>query len=71
MKQIIRLLFSLQARKRAGNPFHAEGKVSEKIVGELADIHVKRTDLRAIKIIGAGQFGKVYLAMQVAANDEG
>lgn len=53
-----------EAKKRAGNPFRAMGANDKKITGPLMMAHVSRKDLTAIKIIGAGQFGKVYLAMQ-------
>eukprot|EP00048_Salpingoeca_helianthica_P004078 m.73515 g.73515 ORF g.73515 m.73515 type:complete len:695 (+) comp13038_c1_seq1:54-2138(+) len=56
-----------EAKARAGNPFLAQGRERDRIEGPLADCQVKRTELRAIKIVGAGQFGKVFLAIQTSA----
>eukprot|EP00042_Codosiga_hollandica_P054410 m.736092 g.736092 ORF g.736092 m.736092 type:complete len:726 (+) comp58894_c0_seq2:49-2226(+) len=52
-----------EAKRRAGDPFTPQGDV-EPVVGDLAGVQIQRRDLRAIKVIGAGQFGKVYLCMQ-------
>jgi hypothetical protein len=49
-------------KKRDGNPFKAVGRDREVITGPLVDIQLRRKQLRAIKAIGAGQFGKVYLS---------
>ena len=52
-----------EARKLQGNPFRAQGPAStEPLTGTLADLQLQRKDLRPLKPIGAGQFGKVYLA---------
>lgn len=46
------------------NPFEATSK--ERVVpeGNLFSKQIHRSDLKAIEIIGAGQFGAVYLATQ-------
>eukprot|EP00045_Choanoeca_perplexa_P007817 m.71964 g.71964 ORF g.71964 m.71964 type:complete len:715 (-) comp14231_c0_seq1:106-2250(-) len=49
-------------KKRDGNPFKAVGRDREVVTGPLVDIQLRRKQLRAIKAIGAGQFGKVYLS---------
>ena len=51
-----------EAKARAGNPLLPVGRVREKVEGPLATVQVARKGLTAIKAIGAGQFGKVYLA---------
>lgn len=51
-----------EAKARAGNPLLPMDKVRDMIEGPLAALQVPRKDLVAIKAIGAGQFGKVYLA---------
>lgn len=48
-----------EARARAGNPLLPMGRVREKVEGPLAGFQVERKHLKAIKAIGAGQFGKV------------
>jgi serine/threonine protein kinase len=49
-------------KAKAGNPFAAAGVVWEKMEGPLASHFIPRRALTPIKAIGAGQFGKVYLA---------
>eukprot|EP00039_Didymoeca_costata_P032399 m.37680 g.37680 ORF g.37680 m.37680 type:complete len:740 (+) comp9339_c0_seq1:250-2469(+) len=51
-----------EAKARAGNPLLPMGRVREKVDGVLSSVQVARKGLTAIKAIGAGQFGKVYLA---------
>lgn len=51
-----------EAKARAGNPLLPMGVVREKVEGPLAAMQIDRKPLVAIKAIGAGQFGKVYLA---------
>jgi serine/threonine protein kinase len=51
-----------EAKARAGNPLLPMGVVREKVEGPLAAVQINRKPLVAIKAIGAGQFGKVYLA---------
>lgn len=51
-----------EAKARAGNPLLPMDKVRDVVEGPLAALQVPRKDLIAIKAIGAGQFGKVYLA---------
>eukprot|EP01147_Barroeca_monosierra_P009143 gene9143-1441_t len=51
-----------EARKRLGNPFRAKGPPSQFISGKLTTCQVSRNLLKPIKAIGAGQFGKVFLA---------
>jgi serine/threonine protein kinase len=51
-----------EAKARAGNPFLPIGRERDKVEGPLHQFQFNRKDLRAIKAIGAGQFGRVYLA---------
>lgn len=51
-----------EAKARAGNPFLPIGRERDKVEGPLSQYQFNRKDLRAIKAIGAGQFGRVYLA---------
>jgi len=51
-----------EAKARAGNPLLPMGRVREKVEGPLEGVQISRKGLTAIKAIGAGQFGKVYLA---------
>ncbi len=48
----------------------AQGRERQRVEGPLADCVVRRADLRALKIVGAGQFGKVYLALQAGPSGE-
>eukprot|EP00043_Microstomoeca_roanoka_P019180 m.212758 g.212758 ORF g.212758 m.212758 type:complete len:1003 (-) comp16950_c2_seq1:283-3291(-) len=52
-------------RAEADNPFNATGK-SEIDVSDLFPPHllISRRDIKAIKVLGAGQFGTVWLALQ-------
>lgn len=52
-----------EAKARAGNPFLPIGRIRERAEGPLAEHQFPRKDLRAIKAIGAGQFGRVFLAL--------
>ncbi|EDQ88238.1 uncharacterized protein MONBRDRAFT_32895 [Monosiga brevicollis MX1] len=50
-------------KDRVGNPFRALGKKREAVSSSaLAAIQLPRKSLKAVKAIGAGQFGKVYLS---------
>eukprot|EP00730_Choanoeca_flexa_P005608 TRINITY_DN11985_c0_g1_i2.p1 TRINITY_DN11985_c0_g1~~TRINITY_DN11985_c0_g1_i2.p1 ORF type:complete len:710 (+),score=227.01 TRINITY_DN11985_c0_g1_i2:92-2221(+) len=49
-------------KNRKSNPFRAVGGEREVITGPLTDIQLRRKQLRAVKAIGAGQFGQVYLS---------
>ncbi|EGD82696.1 TK/HMTK protein kinase [Salpingoeca rosetta] len=63
-----------EARKRLGNPFRPAASSRNQQVGGaapiLAPLQVPRRQLRPIKAIGAGQFGKVYLAAYGDEDDE-
>lgn len=49
----------------ANSPFTPEPKAPrEKPTGLLAALQIRRGNLRAVKMLGAGQFGEVYLAFQ-------
>eukprot|EP00730_Choanoeca_flexa_P015578 TRINITY_DN7183_c0_g1_i2.p1 TRINITY_DN7183_c0_g1~~TRINITY_DN7183_c0_g1_i2.p1 ORF type:complete len:694 (+),score=209.78 TRINITY_DN7183_c0_g1_i2:106-2187(+) len=47
---------------RKGNPFMPMSSVIEAVQGDLAEAQIPRIELKAIKPLGAGQFGEVYLA---------
>lgn len=51
-----------EAKARAGNPLLPMGKIRDTVTGPLASVEIPRKDLVAVKAIGAGQFGKVFLA---------
>lgn len=51
-----------EAKARAGNPLLPMGKIRETVTGPLAEREIPRKNLVALKAIGAGQFGKVFLA---------
>eukprot|EP00051_Salpingoeca_urceolata_P016387 m.216844 g.216844 ORF g.216844 m.216844 type:complete len:729 (+) comp18661_c3_seq2:315-2501(+) len=51
-----------EAKARAGNPLLPVGRERDRVEGPLKEYQMSRKDLQAIKAIGAGQFGKVYLA---------
>lgn len=51
-----------EAKARAGNPLLPMGKIRETVTGPLAAVEIPRKELIAVKAIGAGQFGKVFLA---------
>jgi len=51
-----------EAKARAGNPLLPMGKIRETVTGPLAEVEIPRKELIAVKAIGAGQFGKVFLA---------
>ena len=54
-------------KKRGSNPFQpAAGAEREQPKGDLALKQIHRGDLKAMKVLGAGQFGEVYLAIQSA-----
>ncbi len=59
-----------EAKARAGNPLLPMGVVREKVEGPLAACQISRKGLAAIKAIGAGQFGKVYLAIVDGNEDD-
>lgn len=60
-----------EARKRQGNPFRGQGQAStEPLEGPLGTRQLLRKNLHAVKAIGAGQFGKVYLAEYDTRDDE-
>jgi hypothetical protein len=59
-----------EAKARAGNPLLPMGIVREKVEGPLATRQIPRKGLAAIKAIGAGQFGKVYLAINEGNESE-
>ena len=50
---------------RQGNPFAAISSVRDTVPVSLFPIQIHRADLMAKKVIGMGQFGEVYLALQV------
>jgi hypothetical protein len=62
--------FAEEQKKLGGNPFQPHGE-REAPPGDLARKQVRRDDLVAIKPIGAGQFGQVFLANQAVAPGEG
>jgi len=51
-----------EAKARAGNPLLPMGKIKDTVTGPLAEVDLPRKDMVAVKAIGAGQFGKVFLA---------
>lgn len=51
-----------EEQKNKKNPFLAAGESREKSPESLAKLQVRRGTLSPIKILGAGQFGEVYLA---------
>jgi tRNA A-37 threonylcarbamoyl transferase component Bud32 len=70
--QILALVESMaealeMGKAKRGNPFRVIGKKREKVTGPLADVQIPRKHLVAVKAIGAGQFGKVYLSEYWAA----
>ena len=52
-----------EAKARRGNPFLPIGKIRERTDGPLSALQFPRRNLKAIKAIGAGQFGRVFLAL--------
>lgn len=58
-----------EMRERKGNPFAAESLEREAVDGELFACQLRRKNLTAVKAIGAGQFGKVYLAELLSPKD--
>ena len=63
-------LFLSKAKARTGNPFLAQGRERDRVEGPLAEFQIKRGELRALKILGAGQFGKVYLALHSSSEGD-
>lgn len=58
--------------KEAGsNPFAVTDPQREPVRGELFQRQIHRADLTAVKQIGAGQFGDVYLATQAIRTPNG
>lgn len=52
-------------QRRKGNPFLPLSKAREPIKGPLFRLQIHRADLTAVRQLGNGQFGEVYLADQV------
>lgn len=70
----VSLAFKYQAdfeKKQGENPFAVTDPKREAIGGELFYRQIHRSDLKAVKNIGAGQFGAVYLAKQIVPQGEG
>eukprot|EP00040_Diaphanoeca_grandis_P028350 m.164037 g.164037 ORF g.164037 m.164037 type:complete len:767 (-) comp31319_c1_seq1:340-2640(-) len=59
-----------EAKARAGNPLLPMGKIKDTVTGPLAKVDLPRKDMVAVKAIGAGQFGKVFLATLVSEPTE-
>lgn len=57
-----------EAKARAGNPFLPIGRIRERAEGPLVNHQFPRKDIKAIKAIGAGQFGRVFLAFDESTN---
>eukprot|EP00039_Didymoeca_costata_P023759 m.8143 g.8143 ORF g.8143 m.8143 type:complete len:664 (+) comp3845_c0_seq1:158-2149(+) len=61
------------ARKRAeakeDDPFYPDSFKKEAVPDELANFQIERDDLTGVKVLGAGQFGRVYLAVQSYGDD--
>lgn len=53
---------------RQGNPFAAISSKRDTVPVSLFPIQIHRADIMAKKVIGMGQFGEVYLALQVMKN---
>ena len=60
-----------QDQERGNNPFAVTDPKREAVKGELFKRQIHRADLTAIKQIGAGQFGDVYLAHQSVRTPHG
>lgn len=56
------LLERRKAEKTLGNPFRAIDKTRQPAPGKLFKCQLHRRDIKPDKVIGAGQFGQVYLA---------
>eukprot|EP00039_Didymoeca_costata_P013577 m.209172 g.209172 ORF g.209172 m.209172 type:complete len:1167 (-) comp15815_c0_seq8:1075-4575(-) len=56
---------------RKGNPFAAYSSTREGVSGPLWALQIHRSDLRAVRVIGMGQFGEVYLAKQIVPPGKG
>eukprot|EP00049_Salpingoeca_infusionum_P012675 m.233162 g.233162 ORF g.233162 m.233162 type:complete len:540 (-) comp15244_c0_seq1:273-1892(-) len=54
-------------KAREGNPFMPFSAEAQPITGGLASVQIPRRSLTAVKALGAGQFGEVYLANQEIA----
>lgn len=55
-------------KMRQGNPFAAISSKRDTVPMSLFPIQIHRADIMAKKVIGMGQFGEVYLALQVMKN---
>ena len=60
-----------EEKQRGQNPFSVTDQRREPVRGELYTRQIHRHDLQAIKAIGAGQFGEVYLAKQSYKTPQG
>ena len=59
-----------RAEAKADDPFYPDSFKKESVPDVLASIELKREDLTGVKVLGAGQFGRVYLAVQTFGDDE-
>ena len=62
--QEVMVTYAEEEKKIGQNPFAVTDPQREAVQGELWSIQIHWSDLKAIKAIGAGQFGEVYSAMQ-------
>lgn len=60
-----------EAREAGKDPFRVTDQRREAVHGELFKRQIHRRDLKAIKQIGAGQFGDVWSATQTVAPGQG
>ncbi|EGD76610.1 TK/HMTK protein kinase [Salpingoeca rosetta] len=58
-------------KAREGNPFMPMSSLTEPVKGALAECQVPRRSLNAIRPLGAGQFGEVFLALEATDGGDG
>ena len=59
-----------RAEAKADDPFYPDSFKKESVPDVLAKIQINREELTGVKVLGAGQFGRVYLAVQTFGDDE-
>ena len=53
-----------RAEAKAADPFYPDSFRREEVTGPLGGVQIEREALTGVKVLGAGQFGQVYLAVQ-------
>jgi len=59
-----------RAAAKADDPFYPDSFKKESVPAALENIQIDREDLTGVEVLGAGQFGRVYLAVQSSGDDD-